>query len=159
MPDPMNQTSAALTIKPLTSADHAAVIALDQLLSHHSRRGFFEKRWQAMEKQPSAFIALAAYHEESLCGFALGQVLQGEFGDTAPVVVLDALGVTLEEQAQGMGHTLLQGFIDAVRALGGGELRTQVGWDQRGLASFFARCGFALAPRLVLERATGAANF
>ena len=50
MSEPLSQTTTALTIKPLADTDHEAVIALDQLLSHHSRRGFFEKRWQAMAR-------------------------------------------------------------------------------------------------------------
>ena len=53
MSEPLSQTTTALTIKPLADTDHEAVIALDQLLSHHSRRGFFEKRWQAMARSSS----------------------------------------------------------------------------------------------------------
>lgn len=149
----------AASIKPLTADDHEAVIALDQLLSHSSRRGFFDKRWQAMDRDPEAFVAFGAYRDGALSGFALGHVLRGEFGDTTPVVVLDAVGVTLDAQAQGIGQALVEAFVAEVRTRGGGELRTQVAWDQSGLASFFARCGFALAPRLVLERATGAVDF
>ncbi|MDH3714803.1 MAG: GNAT family N-acetyltransferase [Gammaproteobacteria bacterium] len=159
MADKLSLDTEAVAIKPLAAADFEAVIALDQLLSHHSRRGFFDKRWQAMARDPQAFVALGAYQGEVVCGFALGHVLQGEFGGTAPVVVLDALGVALDEQAQGVGHALIGRLVDTVRELGGGELRTQVAWDQSGLASFFARCGFRLAPRLVLERATGEATF
>ena len=149
----------AVSIEPLTANDHEAVIALDQLLSHGSRRGFFNKRWQAMARDPEAFVALGAYRDATLRGFALGHVLRGEFGGTTPVVVLDAVGVTLEEQAQGIGQALVEAFVAEVRKRGGGELRTQVAWDQSGLASFFARCGFGLAPRIVLERATGVVDF
>lgn len=148
-----------VAIKPLAAADFEAVVALDQMLSHASRRGFFEKRWQAMARNPQAFVALGAYRGTAISGFVLGHVLQGEFGGNAPAVVLDAVGVALAEQAQGVGHALIDHVIDAVRALGGGELRTQVAWDQSGLVSFFARCGFALAPRLVLERDTEPVTF
>jgi GNAT superfamily N-acetyltransferase len=159
MTDELSPDREEVTVKPLTATDFEAVIALDQLLSHHSRRGFFDKRWQAMARDPQAFVALGAYQESTVRGFALGHVLQGEFGGTAPVVVLDALGVALDEQAQGVGHALIDRFVDVVSELGGRELRTQVAWDQSGLASFFARCGFRLAPRLVLERSTDAVNF
>jgi GNAT superfamily N-acetyltransferase len=159
MADELSSACEEVAIKPLAATDFEAVIALDQLLSHGSRRGFFDKRWQAMARDPQAFVALGAYQGVTVRGFALGHVLQGEFGGTAPVVVLDALGVALDEQAQGVGHGLIDRFVDMVRELGGRELRTQVAWDQSGLASFFARCGFRLAPRLVLERSTGAVNF
>jgi GNAT superfamily N-acetyltransferase len=159
MADTLSPDSEGIAIRPLAAVDFEAVIALDQLLSHHSRRGFFDKRWQAMARDPQAFIALGAYRGAAVCGFALGHVLQGEFGGTAPVVVLDALGVALDEQAQGAGHALIERLVDTVREMGGGELRTQVAWDQSGLASFFARCGFRLAPRMVLERSTSAATF
>ncbi len=149
----------AIVIEPLAATDREAVVALDQLLSHASRRGFFAKRWQAMDREPDAFVALGAYRNGTLRGFVLSHVLRGEFGGSAPVVVLDALGVALEEQAQGVGQALVEELVVRARELGGGELRTQVAWDQSGLASFFARCGFALAPRLVLERTTGAVDF
>lgn len=148
-----------IDVQFLAATDFDAAVALDQLLSHGSRRGFFTKRWQAMQREPRAFVAFGAYRGGALCGFALGHVLHGEFGGTAPVIVLDALGVAPQDQAQGVGHALVARCVEAVRERGGGELRTQVAWDQSGLASFFARCGFSLAPRLVLERAAGPVEF
>ena len=81
--------------------------------------------------------------------------LDGEFGGSERVVVLDAVGVANDRQSKGIGSRLMQGLIDEVRDRGGRELRTQARWDQSGLLVFFAKAGFRLAPSVVLERRTG----
>jgi GNAT superfamily N-acetyltransferase len=141
-------------LRPLEAGDLEAVIALDRAHSGQSRRGFFEKRWQAMASEPSAFVGIAADRDGKVTGFILAHILDGEFGGTAPAALMDAIGVTVEARGQGTGSALMRGLIDEVRARGARELRTQARWDQRGLLDFFARSGFNLAPRVVLERST-----
>ncbi|MDH3451496.1 MAG: hypothetical protein OEN20_03690, partial [Gammaproteobacteria bacterium] len=68
MSDKLDKDSESISIKPLAATDYEAVIALDQLLSHGSRRGFFDKRWQAMARHPQAFVAFGAYREEAVRG-------------------------------------------------------------------------------------------
>ena len=148
----MNATQ--VSVRPIRPTDLNPVIALDRHYSGQSRRGFFEQRWQAMAREPVAFISLAVERGDDLVGFLLAHVLDGEFGGAAPVAVLDALGVATEAQRQGVGSELMRRLIDEVRARGGRELRTQAPLHQRGLLDFFAQSGFVLAPRMVLERDT-----
>lgn len=143
-----------VSVRPIRAGDLDPVIALDRQYSGQSRRGFFEQRWQAMAREPSAFIALAAQSGDDLVGFLLAHILDGEFGGTAPVAVMDALGVATDVQGRGIGSELMGRLIDEVRARGGRELRTQAPWHQRGLLDFFAQSGFVLAPRTVFERNT-----
>ena len=150
---------ASPVLRPAEDSDLESVITLDRGHSGQSRRGFFEKRWRAMARAPEAFISLAAEQENSLVGFVLAHVLDGEFGGSERVVVLDAVGVANDHQQKGIGSHLMRGLIEQVRAHGGHELRTQARWDQRGLLDFFAKAGFRLAPSVVLERGTGEAGW
>ena len=150
---------AELALRPAREDDLESVIALNRSHSGQSRRGFFEKRWQAMARAPEAFISLAAEQENALAGFVLAHVLDGEFGGSERVVVLDAVGVANDARGIGIGSSLMQALVDQVRERGAGELRTQARWDQRGLLEFFAKAGFRLAPSVVLERSTGEAGW
>jgi len=148
-----------LSVRPILATDLEPVIALDRHYTRQSRRGFFEQRWQAMARGPAAVIALAVDRGDDLVGFLLARILDGEFGGTAPVALLDALGVATDAQRQGIGSELMRTLIDEVRARGGREVRTQAPWHQRGLFDFFAQSGFLLAPRMVLERNTLEVNW
>ncbi len=159
MPDKTQRTADDVTVRVLTRGDRDAVVALDSTLSDAPRAGFFEKRWAASARHPDSFTALGAYRAEHLVGFVLAQVLHGEFGTTGPVAVIDALGVAVGDQSRGIGGRLLQALLAEARVRGVREVRTQIAWDQSGLQSFFARCGFALAPRQVLERTTSGTDF
>ena len=147
-------TANNLTLRTLIGADFEKVIELDRINSGTSRRGFFEKRQRAMEHNPEVFIGLAARVDEELVGFIMATILNGEFGGSRRVAVLDALGVDPARRRIGVGHELLGELIAEIKQRGGHELRTQVEWNQPGLMDFFSSVGFSLAPRIVLERST-----
>lgn len=155
----MSTKDVDTAVRPAAEADLEAIIALDRSHSGQSRRGFFEKRWRAITRTPGAFISLAAEREGALAGFLLAHVLDGEFGGSERVAVLDAVGVAADDRGRGIGSHLMQALVDEVRERGGREVRTQARWDQRGLLDFFAKAGFQLAPSVVLERGTGEAGW
>lgn len=148
-----------ITFRPLTINDLDAVVVLDRHLSQVSRRGFFEKRLKAQTRDADAFVSIAACEGHELVGFALAHILHGEFGGSATVAVLDALTVSPERQAAGIGHELMDALCKGAADRGATELQTQAGWDETELLGFFASVGFSLAPRLVLERDAVGAEF
>ena len=143
-----------ITVRALTGDDLERVIELDRINSGSSRRGFFDKRRHAMERNPEVFIGLVACAGEHVVGFIMATVLSGEFGGSRRVAVLDTLNVDPDHQRAGVGHKLMHELIAEVKRRDGHELRTQLEWDQPGLMNFFNSVGFSLAPRLVLERPT-----
>ena len=149
-------TKETLSLRPLAADDLETVVDVDRSNSGSSRRGFFEKRQRAAENDPTAYIGIVACSGERVVGFVLASILDGEFGGTARIAVLDTLGVVPDRQRAGVGHLLLQELISEVRRRGGQELQTQADWNQPGLTDFFSSVGFSLAPRLVLERSTEA---
>lgn len=146
----------ALRIRPLGGGDLDAMVAMDRVLSGRSRRGFFARRLDHAAREPDGFAALAAERDGRFAGFALARIYEGEFGATSREAALDAIGVDLALARQhGVGRVLIDRLAADLRRRGIGEIATQVEWTEYGLLGFFARAGFALAPRMVLERATG----
>lgn len=149
-------TENNVKVRVLSPDDLEAVVALDQQFSGSPRQDFFSKRLKAQQQNPDTFISLTAEFEGNIAGFVSCQMLEGEFGGTAPIAVLDAIGVDREYQRRGVGNTLFTQLIDEVRQLGGSELQSVVKWDQPDLLRFFSDAGFELANRHVLELATDA---
>ena len=145
---------SALSFRLFQDTDLDALVDLDRASGGVSRRGFMEKRLAASHAHPESFISVAALDGNDLIGFGFCHVIEGEYGGVYPVAVLDAIGVAPERQGQGLGHSMMEDLIARIRERGAQELRTQARWDQRGLLDFFARTGFSLEPRLVLECST-----
>lgn len=155
----LGPSASVKTVRPLAEADLDQVVAIDREATGRSRRGFYDKRLAAMRRNSAAFVGLGHDAGAGLDGFVLAQVLDGEFGGRHPVAVLDALGVASAARHHGIGHALFAALEIALCRRGARELRTQASWQDRELLRLFDAVGFALAPRLVLDRTTGDATF
>lgn len=149
-------TDNNVSVRALSPDDLEAVVALDQQFSGATRLDFFSKRLRAQQQNPATFISLSAEVMGQIAGFVSCYMLEGEFGGTEPIAVLDAIGVDPEYQRRGVGQQLFKALIDRVRQQGGGELQSVVQWDQPDLLRFFSDAGFKLASRHVLELCTDA---
>jgi L-amino acid N-acyltransferase YncA len=143
----------AISTRPLTVADLDQVIAIDKANSCQDRRHFFEKRLAAAKVRPSDFVQVCVDEDKSLRGFAVAHILRGEFGQKDAVAVVDAIGVAPVNREHGLGQVLLEMLIGAARDQGVKSIQSQVDWKNTELLRFFNAVGFALAPRLALERA------
>jgi predicted N-acetyltransferase YhbS len=141
-----------VAIRPLAPGDLDAVVAVDRGATGRSRRDYYARRFHRVEADPGGAVGIVAEAGGRLAGFALAQLLDGEFGGTAPVGVLDSIGVAEAVRRRGAGRALVVGLETVLAAQGVRELRSQVEWGEGGLGPFLASCGFRLAPRLVLER-------
>lgn len=141
--------------RPITDADLDRVIAIDQIHSGYRRRRFFEKRFAVAERHPEDFLRVGVDVGRSLCGFAIGRILRGEFGQNDEVAVLDAIGVDPECREQRLGQSLIEELLSMSRQRGVKTLQLQVHWSNYDLLRFFNVSGFKLAPRLALERPIG----
>lgn len=141
--------SGACTLGP---ADVERVIAIDSAHTGHSRRRFFEKRFAAAAARPQDFVSIGIERNGAMRGFAIARILRGEFGREQAVAVLDAVGVEPHARERGVGRALIDELIAALDRINVGSLTSQTAWNNHELVRFFAASGFALAPRLVLER-------
>ena len=138
--------------RTLGLADVERVIAIDRAHTGQSRRRFFEKRFAAAAARPQDFVPIGIDREGTLRGFAIARILRGEFGREQAVAALDAVGVEPDSRQRGVGRALMDELIAALDRMGVRSLHSQAAWDNHELVRFFAASGFALAPRLVLER-------
>ncbi|MGA7326358.1 MAG: hypothetical protein WBX25_18205 [Rhodomicrobium sp.] len=88
----------------------------------------------------------------TLEGLALAQILDGEFGDSHPAAVLDAIGTKAKVRGHGGARMLLCALVETLSGRKAAELRTQAKWPEERMIHFLGTSGFALAPVLVLER-------
>ena len=147
-------TEAANSVRPLTSDDFEAVVAIDAKLSGNRRENFYSKRLAAALEKPKDFIYVGADRDGALAGFAFVHLLAGEFGGAGTVAVLDAIGVDPAHQDAGLGQHLIDGLIAVMEQKDLREMQTEVDWTNHSLLRFLDANGFVRAPRIVLERAT-----
>lgn len=138
--------------RPLGENDLDRVVAIDRAHAGQSRRRFFEKRFAAAEANPDDFVHIGMMRGGSLRGFILAHVLRGEFGREHAVGVFDAVGVEPESQERGVGQNLMEELVEIMRRKGVRSLHSQANWTSYNLLRFFDASGFALSPRLILER-------
>ena len=138
--------------RALNANDLERVIIIDRAHSGRLRRHFFEKRFAAAAAHPDEFIQIGVMRGGLLRGFAIARLFRGEFGREPMVAMLDAIGVEMEVQEQGVGHMLMDGLIETLRPAGVQTLQSQAEWTNHGLMRFFDASGFELAHRVVLER-------
>jgi GNAT superfamily N-acetyltransferase len=144
--------NAETSVRPLRSTDLERVIVIDSSHVGERRRRFFEKRLSHAKQHPDEFVQIGIVRANSLVGFAFARILRGEFGREGAVATLDAVGVDHDSQARGIGRALMSGLTELMRKKGVRVLQSQADWTNHALLRFFDVSGFALAPRLVLER-------
>ncbi len=145
-----------LQLRSLCRDDLDRVSGIENRITGRSRKGFLEKRFEAMAESPDGFIGCAAVREGKVEGYAVARIQEGEFGGRDAVAVLDVIGAEPDAQGKGSGKALLAELERRMKERGIGTLRTQVDWGTPAMIRFFSSAGFLLAPVQVLERDTSA---
>jgi GNAT superfamily N-acetyltransferase len=143
-------------VRSLEIDDVERLVAIDRAHTGESRRHFFEKRFAAAAARPEDFVHIGMPAGGPLQGFAMACILRGEFGRDRAIAVLDAIGVEPTVHERGLGQALISELIQLLAGAGVGTLQSQADWTNHPLLRFFDGSGFALAPRLVLERPVAA---
>lgn len=136
--------------RQLQPGDLDAAVAIDRTLTGSSRRGYFEKRLAAALREPNRHLQFGIDGEDGLVAYVLARVLSGEYGHDEESVLLEVIGVDPARAGQGLGTKLLATLEAAMRRRGIAELETAIEWRDHALVRFFARHGFAKAPRHIL---------
>jgi ribosomal protein S18 acetylase RimI-like enzyme len=147
----MDKTISPGNIRPLTARDLDPIIEIDAKYSLRTRRGFFEKRLTAALAHPKEFVYIGYEKDNRILGFALARLAEGEFGQLAPVALLDAIAIDPMAAGGGAGRAMLAGLAEVLIHKGVKKLQSEVDWRNRSMVQFFAGAGFSLAGRHVLE--------
>lgn len=145
------ETGTAVVVRSLKPQDLEAVIALDAKAVGRRREEYFKVKLAQNLAETGIKVSLAAELDRAFCGFLLARVHYGEFGTMEPYAVLDTFAVHPGFRRRGVGTALLDQLRKNLRALGVGELRTEVGWETQELLAFFHREGFRPAARFCLD--------
>lgn len=148
----MEQDTEPGLVRRLRPADLERVVAIDARSSGRERKDYFLRKLEESLDDSSVHVSLGAEVDGILVGFVLARMWTGEFGTADPVAVLDTIGVQPEFRGRGIGNALLAQLLRNLRAIGVGELRTEIDWTDLDLLRFFHRHGFQPAPRLCLRR-------
>jgi GNAT superfamily N-acetyltransferase len=152
------ELSQEIIIRTLRLEDTSRLVRMDEEISGRSRRTWYERKIDRALKDTDIRISLGAESDGVLVGALLGSVFYGEFGQVEPVAVLDTMLVDQAFQGRGIAKAMLDQLLKNLRALRISRLRTEVGWNEVELITFFERNGFTPIPRLVLELDVSAAD-
>ena len=128
-----------------------AVVALDAAIVGHSRQLYFQRRLKAALEQTNRHLQFSAESDGRVVGFVKARKQLGEFGRTAPAMLLEAITVVSGAQRQGVGSALLDRLESEARRLGAPEIRTTASWRDHAILQFLDRAGFRLSQTTVLE--------
>lgn len=141
----------ALTIRPLTREDLAAVVAIDAAIEGHWRRNYVERRLATALREPALHAQFAACDRKGLAGYILARVLEGEFGRTEPALRLEMIGMRADARGRHGGARLFQALAEWARRHGIRDVRTSAGWRDVQMLHWLDSMGFRLAPRFILD--------
>jgi len=139
------------TVRALTPADLAGVVAIDASIEGRSRRAYAERRLAAARRDPAMHAQFAAVDAQGLAGYILSRVLEGEFGREARSLRIELVGVRPDVRGHGVGKLLFDALTQWAGRHAVQELRTQATWSDAALVHWLAGMGFALAPALIVE--------
>jgi ribosomal protein S18 acetylase RimI-like enzyme len=93
-------------------------------------------------------VSLTARRDGAIAGFLMARADRGDFGRSAPVAVLDTIGVDPDSAHHGVGHALLAQLCFNLEALHIDRLETSVAPRDLALQGFLYGAGFEPSQRL-----------
>jgi GNAT superfamily N-acetyltransferase len=98
-------------------------------------------------------MSLVAETDGRLVGFVFGWVGESEFGIGEPTAWLDLIGVDPPYRGRGVGHALVERFVQSGRELRAiRKVATLIDLAQPDVREFFLRLGFRHGPMVHMER-------
>lgn len=139
-------------VRSMRADDLDAIIAIDRHCTGRNRRAFCEKKLAESLDESGVRVSLVAEIDGRPAGYLMARVDYGEFGQTEPEAVIDAIGVDPANAHQQVGTAMMSQLMANLAALQVERVRTEVVWDHYALNGFLSKCGFKPAQRLAFRR-------
>jgi ribosomal protein S18 acetylase RimI-like enzyme len=139
-------------VRALKADDLEGIARIDRRLTGGDRSGFLGHALEEALGEGGVRVSLAALADGALAGFAMARVDLGDFGRSAPVAILDTVGVDPLHKGKGIGRALLSQLFVNLGALRVERVETVVDPRNLGLLGFFVHAGFGPADRLAFAK-------
>jgi GNAT superfamily N-acetyltransferase len=135
-------------VSGLSAQDLPDVVRIDRLNTDRDRDRYMEHKLYEALQEGSIRVSLTARRDGIIAGFLMARADLGDFGRTAPVAVLDTIGVDPDYWHLGIGHALLSQLFVNLGALRIETVETVVAPRDLKLLGFFYDVGFSPSQRL-----------
>lgn len=139
-------------VRSLASADLEAIVRLDRRITGRDRSGYMQRQLQEAMNESAIRISLVARKDGVPAGYVMAKADFGDFGRTAPVAVIDTIGVDPDFAHRGVGSALLSQLFINLSALQVERLETVVAKENFDLLGFFYAAGFGPSQRLAFVK-------
>ena len=150
----MNNKKIAISIRRVSKADSAAIVALDTEITGADKSAYWTDildRFAGSDLQMQRYFLVATTADDELVGFIVGEIRAWEFGSPPCGWVL-ALNVSPGHRERGIGESLLDALCAEFRNADITTLRTMVLGNDKVNLSFFRGEGLAAGPYIELEK-------
>ena len=139
-------------VRSLEQRDFESIVRIDKRITGRNRRAYYDRKISEALRESGVRVSLVAESEGQVTGFVMARVDYGDFGQAETSAVIDTIGVDPLAAGSRIGQALMSQLLLNLRALRVETVRTEVEWQEFGLARFLSRCGFEPAQYLALSR-------
>ena len=139
-------------VRTLARGDLADMARIDCKLTGRDRSSYVTRQFDEALHDSAIRVSLAARVAGSVAGFLMANVDAGDFGRTAPVAVIDTLGVDPDYAGRGLGRAMLSQLMLNLAALRVERVETVVSRSNFDVLSFFYQAGFEPSERLAFVK-------
>ncbi len=135
-------------VRTMQPSDIDPIARIDRRITGRLRKDYIAARLAESMDDAAIRVSLTACCEGAIVGYLMARADLGDFGRTAPVAVMDTLGVDPDHAHRGIGRALLSQLFANLGALRVERVETVVRHDDLGLLGFLYSAGFAPSQRL-----------
>jgi ribosomal protein S18 acetylase RimI-like enzyme len=141
-----------ITIRPVEASDLDDIVRIDEKLTGHTRKEYWQTRLEIAALRPP-WMSLVAETDGRLVGFLLGWVGESEFGIAGATGWIDLIGLDPRYRGLGVGRALVDRFVTSGRELRAvHKVATLIDLTQADVREFFVHLGFRHGPMIQLEK-------
>lgn len=139
-------------LRVLRPQDLEAVARLDERITGRDRRVYLRHALAEAADGFAVRASFAAWVDGAIAGYMMARLDMGDFGRTAPVAVLDTIGVDPRHARKGIGRALFSQLFVNLAALRAERVETVLSHANLDLLAFLVRAGFGPSERLAFVK-------
>jgi ribosomal protein S18 acetylase RimI-like enzyme len=139
-------------VASLEKIDLDALVLIDRKLTGRDRRNYMAAKLDEALLDSGIRVSLTAKADGIIAGFVMARLDFGDFGRTAPVAVIDTIGVHPDFAGRDIAGALLSQLMVNLNGLRVESVETTVGLDSFDLLGFLYHAGFKPTQRIALTK-------